>query len=51
MNPIKQAFAKFKQALRRVEARSFETAVAMALPIIIAADAQAYFADAGFPAW
>jgi transposase len=49
MNPIKQAFAKFKQALRRVGARSFETAVTMALPIIIAADAQAYFADAGLP--
>ena len=51
MNPIKQAFAKFKQALRRVGAGSSETAVTMALPIITAADAQAFFADAGFAVW
>jgi transposase len=52
LNPIAQAFANIKQALRRVGARSFETvvtAVAMALPIITTADAQAFYADVGFP--
>jgi transposase len=51
MNPIEQAFAKTKQALRRVGARSFEAitaAVAEILPTITVADAQAFFADAGF---
>jgi transposase len=51
-NPIEQAFAKVKQALRRVEARSWErlvTAIGEALPTITAADARAFFADAGFP--
>jgi transposase len=51
MNPIEQAFAKIKQALRRLGARSFEsvtTAVERALPLITATDAQACFTDAGF---
>ena len=50
-NPIEQAFAKSKQALRRLEARSFETvvtAIGQVLPTITAADARAFFADAGF---
>jgi transposase len=52
LNPIEPAFAKTKQALRRVGARSFEavvTAVTMALPLITVTDAEAFFADAGFP--
>lgn len=52
LNPIEPAFAKTKQALRRVGGRSFEavvTAVTMALPLITVTDAQAFFADAGFP--
>jgi transposase len=52
LNPIEQAFAKIKQALRRVGGRSFEavfTAIETALPFITAADAQAFFANAGFP--
>jgi putative transposase len=51
-NPIEQAFAKSKQALRRRSARSWDavaTALADVLPTITAADAQAFFADAGFP--
>ena len=51
-NPIEQAFAKIKQTLRRVGARSWErvcTAVGDALTTITAADAHAFFADAGFP--
>jgi hypothetical protein len=51
MNPIEQAFAKTKQALRHIGARSFEsvvTAVGTALATITVADAQAFFADAGF---
>jgi transposase len=50
-NPIEQAFAKSKQALRRLEARSWESIVAaigQVLPTITAADARAFFADAGF---
>ena len=52
LNPIEPAFAKTKQALRRVGARSFEAVVAavtLALPLITTTDAQAFFADAGFP--
>ena len=52
LNPIEPAFAKTKQALRRVGARSFEAvvpAVTMALPLITVTDAQVFFADAGFP--
>jgi transposase len=51
-NPIEQAFAKIKQALRRRGARSWDAvaaAVADFLPAITSADAQAFFADAGFP--
>ncbi|MDF2762529.1 MAG: Transposase protein, partial [Thermomicrobiales bacterium] len=52
-NPIEQAFAKIKQLLRRVGARSWEAVVAAvgaALNAITAVDAHAFFADAGFPA-
>jgi transposase len=52
MNPIEHAFAKIKQALRRREARSWETIVAAigeALETVTATDARAFFADAGFP--
>jgi transposase len=51
-NPIEQAFAKIKQALRRREARLWEAVVAAIgdlLPTITPADARAFFADAGFP--
>jgi transposase len=51
-NPIEQAFAKGKQLLRRLRPRSWEaanTAIATLLPHITAADAHAFFADAGFP--
>lgn len=51
MNPIEQAFAKIKQALRRIGPRSWETVVAAigeALDTVTAADARAFFADAGF---
>lgn len=51
-NPIEHAFAKVKQALRRRGARSWETVVGAlgeALETVTAADARAFFADAGFP--
>jgi transposase len=51
-NPIEQAFAKVKQALRRREARSWDAVVAAIgdlLPTITPADARAFFTDAGFP--
>jgi transposase len=51
-NPIEQAFAKTKQALRRAEARSWDAVVAAigrALATVTEADARAFFADAGFP--
>lgn len=51
LNPIEQAFAKTKQALRRVGARSWESVVAaigQTLLTITPADARAFFADAGF---
>jgi putative transposase len=51
-NPIEHAFAKAKQALRRLEARSWESIVAaigQVLLTITTADARAFFADAGFP--
>jgi transposase len=51
-NPIEPAFAKLKQALRRVGARSWDAIIAVMadlLPTITSADARAYFADAGFP--
>lgn len=52
MNPIEQAFAKIKQALRRIGPRSWDTVVAAlgaALATVTASDARAFFADAGFP--
>jgi transposase len=50
-NPIEHAFAKTKQALRHLEARTWETVVAAIghlLPSVTAADARAFFTDAGF---
>lgn len=50
-NPIEQAFAKTKHALRQIGARSWETVVAAigaVLAAVTAADARAFFADAGF---
>lgn len=52
-DPIEHAFAKAKQALRRVGARSWETIGAAVgtgtvLTTITAADARAFIADAGF---
>lgn len=52
MNPIEQAFAKVKQALRRRGARSWEAIVAAlgeALRTVTEADARAFYTDAGFP--
>jgi len=52
LKPIEPAFATTKQALRRAEARSFATIAAAGgetLPTITISDAQAFFADAGFP--
>lgn len=52
MNPIEHAFAKVKQALRRIGARSWDSVVAAigaALATVTPADARAFFADAGFP--
>ena len=51
LNPIEQAFAKSKQALRRVGARSWESVVAAVgetLRTITETDARAFFTDAGF---
>jgi transposase len=51
-NPIEHAFAKTKQHLRRVGARSWDgvtAAVGDVLATITAANARAYFAAAGFP--
>jgi transposase len=51
-NPIEQAAASVKQALRRVGARSWEAIVAAigeVVDTITAADARAFFAAAGFP--
>jgi transposase len=51
-NPIELAFAKTKQALRRIGARSFATvvvAVGETLTTITPADAHAFFTQAGFP--
>jgi transposase len=53
-NPIEQAFAKIKQALRRISARSWDTIVAAigdALATVTAADARAFFTEAGFPCY
>ncbi len=51
LNPIEPAFAKTKQALRRVGARSWESvvvAVGETLRTVTEADARAFFTDAGF---
>ena len=51
-NPIEQAFAKIKQLLRRVGARTWESvvnAVGEALRTVTETDAHAFFANAGFP--
>lgn len=51
-NPIEHAFAKIKQALRRIGARSWESVVAaigQTLDTVTTADARAFFAAAGFP--
>jgi transposase len=50
-NPIEQAFAKLKEALRRAAARTreaLEAAVAAALDAITAADAHGWFARCGY---
>jgi transposase len=52
LHPIEPAFAKVKGALRRAEARSFDALVEAAGPAVAAvtaADARAFFADAGYP--
>ncbi len=51
-NPIEPAFAKLKQALRRAEARTFEsivTATGTAFATITPADAHGFFRAAGYP--
>ena len=53
LNPIEQAFAKTKQALRRAEARTVDAlvdAVGTALATVTPADAAAFYRDAGYPA-
>ena len=53
LNPIEQAFAKCKQALRRAGPRSFEAvaaAVGRALAAVTEADARAFYRAAGYPA-
>ena len=52
MNPIEQAFAKIKAALRRAEARTFDGVVAAAKPALAAvtpADARGFSEAAGSP--
>jgi len=51
-NPIELAFAKTKQALRRIGPRSFDAvlaAVGQALAAITPADARAFYRAAGYP--
>jgi transposase len=51
LNPIEHAFAKAKQALRRLEPRTWESVVAaigQVVDTVTAADAQAFFTAAGF---
>ena len=51
-NPIEQAFAKVKQALRRAGARTFEArlaAIGAAIDAVSAADARGFYAHCGFP--
>ena len=57
LNPIEQAFAKTKQALRRAEARTADAVVAAvvaavgaALATVTPADAAAFYRDSGYPA-
>jgi transposase len=50
-NPIEQAFAKLKQALRRAKARTVDailTATEAAYPLITAADTCGFFRDCGY---
>jgi len=52
MNPIEQAFAKIKAAVRRAEARDIEALVAAAKPAVAAvtaADARGFYDAAGYP--
>ncbi len=52
MNPIEQAFAKVKTALRRSAARDFDALVAAAKPALDAVtprDARGFFRAAGYP--
>ena len=54
LNPIAQAFAKLKQALRRLGARSWEllvAAISQLLPTITTDDARAFFGAAGVPSY
>lgn len=51
-NPIELAFAKLKERLRRVAARTYDALVAAigeALDTVSAADARGFFAHCGFP--
>jgi transposase len=51
LSPIELAFAKIKQAVRRAAARTreaLEVAIAQALSLITASDAQGFFAHCGF---
>jgi len=51
-NPIEQAFAKVKTALRRAESRTFDALLAAtktAFDAITPGDIASFFADAGFP--
>jgi transposase len=51
LSPIELAFAKIKQAVRRAAARTgeaLEAAIAQALNLITASDAQGFFAHCGF---
>jgi transposase len=53
LNPIEQAFAKLKAALRRAQARTreaLEAAIAAAIETITTADAVAFFRDCGYHA-
>jgi transposase len=50
-NPIEQAFAKLKQGLRRIGARTTETVMAATreiYPRITATDARGYYRHAGY---
>jgi len=53
LSPIEAAFAKFKQALRRIGARTLETlydAISHVLPTISPQDALGFFRACGYPA-